>query len=152
MMLSQSTRIMDIDSLSLARCKKHPGSLTYNTGVYSSALTSLYRSTGESNYLTLALQSVTSSVTGSFGDSSPLVIDEEDDITSNGNPVQWRDVLFRNIVDFYVSLVLKGSVDSGLQSQVQAFFTANYNQIQSRARFGDLYATNWFGLIQSGSD
>jgi hypothetical protein len=152
MMLSQSTGIMDIDSVTPAGCQKHLGSLTYNTGVYIGALTSLYRSTGESQYLTAVLQSVTSSVTGSFGDSPHLVVGEDGDITSNGDDVQWRDVLFRNLVDFYVSLVPKGSVDSGLQSQVQAFFTANYNQIQSKARFGDLYAANWFGSIQSGSD
>jgi predicted alpha-1,6-mannanase (GH76 family) len=152
MMLSQSTGIMNIDSVSPAGCDKHFGSLTYNTGVYIGALTSFYRSTGESKYLTSALQSVTSSVTGSFGDSPPLVINQQGDITSNGDDVAWRNVLFRNIVDFYVSLVPKGSVDSGLQSQVQAFFTANYNQIQSKAKFGDLYAANWFGLIGSGSD
>jgi predicted alpha-1,6-mannanase (GH76 family) len=152
MMLNQNTGIMNIDSVSPAGCVKHFGSLTYNTGVYIGALTSLYRFTGESKYLTSALQSVNSSVTGSFGDSPPLVIDQQSDITSNGDSVAWRNVLFRNIVDFYVSLVPKGSVDSGLQSNVQAFFTANYNQIQSKARFGDLYAANWFGLIQSGSD
>ncbi len=152
MMLSQRSGIMDIDSLSPAGCEKHLGSLTYNTGVYIGALTSLYRATGEGQYLASALQSVTSAVTGSFGNSPPLVLDQQGDLTSNGDAVQWRDVLFRNLVDFYVSLVPKGSVDSGLQSKVQAFFTANYNQIQSKARFGDLYAANWFGLIQSGSD
>lgn len=154
MMLNADTGIMNIDSYTMNGCEKHFGSLTYNTGVYIGALSRMYLVTGEQSYLTQALQSVESSVTGSFGndDTAPLVIVQQEDLIDNRDDVQWRDVLFRNLIDFYVNVGAKGVVSSDLKTKMAAFFKANYDQIQSKAKFGNLYAPNWFGKMNTGSD
>lgn len=55
------------------------------------------------------------------------------------------------MIEGYILLAEKG-ISATIQSEIKAFFLANYNQIQSKAKFGDLYAANWFGLITEGSD
>ncbi|KAG4436673.1 hypothetical protein IFR05_007852 [Cadophora sp. M221] len=152
MMLDKKSGIMNVDALTAGGCTKHPGSLTYNTGTYIGALTSLYMTTGDAKYLDQATLSVTSATTGAFGNKPALVIDQQADLTANGDGVQWRDVLFRNIADFYITIGSRGKVSNDLKGKVSAFFKANYDQIQSKARFGDLYAANWYGIIKSGSD
>ena len=151
-MLDKKTGIMNIDALTAGGCTKHLGSLTYNTGTYIGALTSLYMTTGDAKYLDAATLSVTSSVTGSFGNNPPLVIDQQADLTANGDGVQWRDVLFRNLADFYITIGSRGKVSEDLKGKIAAFFKANYDQIQSKARFGDLYSANWYGKLNAGSD
>ncbi|CZS91863.1 uncharacterized protein RAG0_02411 [Rhynchosporium agropyri] len=152
MMLDTKTGIMTIDALTADGCTKHLGSLTYETGVYIGALTSLYITTGDAKYLDQATLSVTSATTGGFGNNPALVIDQQADLTTNGDGVQWRDVLFRNLADFYVTVGSKGKVTEDLQGKIRAFFKANYDQIQSKAKFGNLYAANWYGKMTSGSD
>jgi len=152
MMLDKKTGIMNIDALTAGGCTKHLGSLTYNTGTYIGALTSLYMTTGDAKYLDAATLSVTSSVTGSFGNNPALVIDQQADLTANGDGVQWRDVLFRNLADFYTTIGSRGKVSDDLKGKIAAFFKANYDQIQSKARFGDLYSANWYGKLNAGSD
>ncbi|KAL2065788.1 hypothetical protein VTL71DRAFT_3458 [Oculimacula yallundae] len=152
MMLDPKTGIMNIDALMPGGCKKVLGSLTYNTGVYIGALTSLYMTTGNVNYLDQATFSVTTATTGGFGNNPALVIDQQADLTANGDGVQWRDILFRNIADFTITIGTKGQVSADLRSKIGAFFRANYVQIQSKARFGNLYSANWYGKLNEGSD
>jgi hypothetical protein len=120
-------------------------------GVYLGIMTTLYRVTSDSDYLTWATLTATTSVTGYFGNSPALVVTQQDDITAPGDAVQWRDVLFRNLIDFY-KLLTADNLNTTLQSQIQAFFQANYNQIMANAKFDELYAANWFGEIPYGSD
>ncbi|EKD11981.1 glycoside hydrolase family 76 protein [Drepanopeziza brunnea f. sp. 'multigermtubi' MB_m1] len=150
--LDPATGIMVVDGLTVQGCKKNPGALTYNTGVYIGALTSMYMSTRDAKYLAAARISVKSATTGAFGNSPPLVVSEASALTTPGDAVQWRDILFRNLYDFYDSVNGVGQVDGVLKSQMQAFFRANYDQIQGKARFGNLYAANWFGKMSTGSD
>ncbi|KAH6664179.1 glycoside hydrolase [Halenospora varia] len=154
MMMDTKTGVLNIDAYTMDGCTKHFGSLTYNTGVYIGTLTSLYLSTGDVKYLNAANLSMTSTVNGFFGNGkdTPLVVNQQADLTKPGDGVQWRDVLFRNVADFYVSAGNKGGVSDGLKAQTKKWFKANYDQIQAKARFGDNYAANWFGLIKSGSD
>ncbi|KAI9050281.1 hypothetical protein LZ554_005449 [Drepanopeziza brunnea f. sp. 'monogermtubi'] len=150
--LDPATGIMVVDGLTVQGCRKNPGALTYNTGVYIGALTSMYMSTRDAKYLAAARLSVKSATTGAFGNSPPLVVSEASALTTPGDAVQWRDILFRNLYDFYDSVNGVGQVDGVLKSQMQAFFRANYDQIQGKARFGNLYAANWFGKMSTGSD
>jgi hypothetical protein len=55
------------------------------------------------------------------------------------------------MIDGYVLLAEKG-ISAKIQIQMKEFFTANFNQIQSKAKFGDLYSANWFGLLSEGTD
>ena len=101
--------------------------------------------------MTWANLTATYSTIGYFGNSPPLVVTEQDDITAPGDAVQWRDVLFRNLIDLY-KLLVADNINTTLQNDIKAFFQANYNQIVNKAKFDQLHAANWFGEIQFGSD
>ncbi|KAF4633100.1 hypothetical protein G7Y89_g5026 [Cudoniella acicularis] len=154
MMLDPATGILHIDSYTMDGCTEHFGSLTYNTGVYIGTLSSLWLSTGDQKYYTALNFTATTSVTGFFGNepAAPLVVDQQNDLTAPGDGVMWRDVLFRNIVDFYTVMQIKKQDNPVLMGRIKTWWKSNYNQIQTKAKFGDLYAANWFGKITSGSD
>lgn len=151
-MLDPKTGIMVIDGLAVKNCQLNRGSLTYNTGVYIGALTSLYMTTRDGRYLDAALLSVDTATSGFFGDAPRLVLSEASELTAPGDAIQWRDILLRNLYDFVHTIGSVGRVDAPLKGQIAAFFKANYDQIQREARFGNLYAANWFGKMKSGSD
>ena len=127
-------------------------SVNKSLGVYLSALTSLYTSTGEAQYLEWATTTATSSVTGSFGNENgaPLVVDQEEKIGNNDQGYIWPDVLFRSITEFHAVLVSK-NLNPTLQGQIKTFFKANYDYIQAHGKYGDNYSVNWWGNLKEGS-
>ncbi|PBP24109.1 glycoside hydrolase family 76 protein [Diplocarpon rosae] len=153
-MLDSKTGIMAVDALVPDGCELKPGALTYNTGVYIGALTSMYMSSRDTKYLDAATLSATSTANGAFGNNydANLVITEESELVERKDAVQWRDALFRNMADFYITIGAAGAISDGLKSNIKAFFQANYDRVQQQARFGDLYAANWWGKLNTGSD
>ena len=170
--LDTRTGIVVKDSMRPASCQQIAGGLTYNTGmsldsfvirtnvppgIYLGVLSSLYLTTGNSSYLAAANLTATTTALGHWTSKKTtpkLVVDEDMGKTTAGDWVQWRDALFRNLVDYYV-LVKGKNTNSMVQSQIQAFWQANFDQIQKFAKPNpalDLYSAEWFGAIKAGSD
>jgi hypothetical protein len=127
------------------------------TGIYLGVLSSLYLTTGNASYLDAANLTATTTALGHWTSKSTtpkLVVDEEIGKTAAGDWVQWRDALFRNLVDYY-AMVSGKNTNPTVQSQIKAFWQANYDQIQKFAKPNpsmDLYTAEWFGAIKEGSD
>ncbi|KAI6707997.1 glycosyl hydrolase [Diplocarpon mali] len=152
-MLDPKTGVMVVDGLTPDGCKPNPGALTYNTGVYIGALTSMYMTSRDARYLDAATLSAASTAAGAFGnrDGAPLVVTEESELVDLRDAVQWRDVLFRNMADFDLTIGGAGKLSDGLRGSIQAFFRANADRVQQQARFADLYSANWWGKLDAGS-
>ncbi|TVY81459.1 hypothetical protein LSUE1_G001867 [Lachnellula suecica] len=155
--LDAKTGTVGKDSMRPANCQILPGGLTYNTGVYLGTLSSLYLTTGNTSYLDAANLTASHTALGHWTSKSTtpkLVVDEEIGVTKAGDQVQWRDVLFRNLVDYYI-LVSEKNINPTVRTQIKAFWQANYDQIQKFAKPNpnvDLYTAEWFGAVKTGSD
>lgn len=112
--------------------------LTFALGIYIDACTRLYQATSDAQYLDWATLSVTTAVSGVFGNSTSatLVIDQGDNSA---------DTFFSALTEFYV-IINSNNTNTQLQDQIKIFVKANRDYVVAHDKqSNNLYSEDWVG-------